>query len=103
MEKLYLAWTTVESREEAERLARSAVNKKRAACVQIDGPVYSVFRWEGRVETASEWRLLFKFPESQLASLEGWILANHPYDTPEWVVVEAARVNPEYLKWTQSS
>lgn len=100
---LLVAWTTVARREEAERLARDAVTRRLAACVQIDGPISSFYQWKGQLERAEEFRLTFKFSATQQAALEQHILATHPYDTPEWIVVQADHVSEKYLSWVESN
>ncbi|HUL53021.1 MAG TPA: divalent-cation tolerance protein CutA [Opitutaceae bacterium] len=100
---MLLAWTTVANPDDAARLARGAVEAGLAACVQVDGPVISHYRWEGRVETASEHRLMFKFLPEQAAALEAWIRARHPYDTPEWIVARAEHVSEKYLSWARAT
>lgn len=88
--------------ESAERLARGMVESGLAACAQIDGGVTSVFPWKGRVDTETEWRLMVKFPAANEARMREWLDECHPYETPEWVVVRAADVAPEYLRWALS-
>ena len=63
---MLIAWTTVASREEADHLASEAVRLGLAACVQVDGPVRSHYRWEAKVENAEEFRLCFKFMPDRL-------------------------------------
>jgi periplasmic divalent cation tolerance protein len=96
---MFIAWTTVASRADAERLAAGAVEAGLAACVQIEGPVASHYRWQGKVERSEEFRLTFKCLPAQLAALEAQVLAAHPYTTPEWLVVRAERVSEKYLSW----
>jgi periplasmic divalent cation tolerance protein len=96
---MQIAWTTVAKRQDAEILAREAVRQNLAACVQIDGPITSVYRWEGRVEQAEEFRLQFKFLPQQRAALSALVHARHPYATPEWVVVDVTEVGEKYLSW----
>ena len=100
---MYLAWTTVGDRADADRLAGAAVAAGLAACVQIEGPVTSVYRWAGRIETAAEFRLTFKVIPARLAALEAQVLAAHPYTTPEWIVVRAELVAEKYLSWAQAN
>lgn len=85
-EPLLIAHTTVASEADAERLATALIEQKVAACVQIM-PVRSVYRWRGAVETDDEWRLEIKTPASRRSALENAVMAHHPYDTPEWVVL----------------
>lgn len=100
---MLLAWTTVANRADAERLAVSAIAQNLAVCVQIDGPITSHYRWQGRDERAEEFRLCFKLFESHAATLEQQIVAAHPYDTPEWIVVRAERVGEKYLSWANAN
>ncbi len=96
---MLLAWTTVATAADADRLAADAVTRGLAICVQIEGPVVSHYRWQGVPERATEFRLMFKFLPSQLAALEAWLHAVHPYAIPEWVVVRAEHVGEKYLSW----
>lgn len=96
---MWLAWTTVTERADALRLARAAVEDHLAVCVQIDGPVTSFYRWQGKVEEATEWRITFKCSPEQLATLEARIMNRHPYETPEWIAVRAEHVGEKYLNW----
>ncbi|HVU24302.1 MAG TPA: divalent-cation tolerance protein CutA [Opitutus sp.] len=97
--RVFIAWTTVARRDEAERLAADTIARGLAACVQIDGPVVSHYRWQGRAERAEEFRLTFKLPTDRLPALEAHVLAHHPYETPEWIVVRAEHVGEKYLSW----
>lgn len=99
METLYIAWTTVNKPETAQKLAKAAVEAKLSCCVQIDGPIASFYSWEGRIERDQEYRLLFKFTASREPEITQWIADNHPYDTPEWIVLAVEKVAPGYLKW----
>jgi periplasmic divalent cation tolerance protein len=98
-----IAWTTVASRPDAERLATAAIAQNRAVCVQIEGPITSHYRWQGRDERSEEFRLQFKCLEPQLAGLEELVLGQHPYETPEWIVVRAERVAEKYLSWARAN
>ncbi|MBI5768797.1 MAG: divalent-cation tolerance protein CutA [Verrucomicrobia bacterium] len=100
---MLIAWTTVGTAAEADRLATEIVAGGLAACVQIDGPIVSHFRWEGRCERAEEFRLCIKLTASQLEPLQKYVLTAHPYDTPEWVVVRAAHVGEKYLSWANGT
>jgi len=98
---LYLCFTTVAEKEDARALARLAVERGLAACAQIDGPIESVYVWKGAAQQDPEYRVLLKAVGSRLEALEKAVAAAHPYETPQWVVVEAARVEENYLKWAQ--
>lgn len=97
--KLLIAWTTMANRTDAEQIAREVVSRSLAVCVQIDGPIVSCYRWHGKVETAQEFRLMFKVLEPQQDALAEFVTAKHPYEIPEWVVAAASNVGEKYLSW----
>lgn len=100
---LMIGTTAVATRDDADALARSLVETRLAACVQIDGPVTSVYHWQGKLETTEEFRLTIKFPAANAAALETHLHARHPYDTPEWVAVRAEIVAEKYLSWARAN
>ena len=100
---MLIAWTTLENRADAEAIASGAVAAKLAACVQIDGPIESHYRWQGKLEKTTEFRLCFKFAEAREAELESFVFKRHPARIPEWVVVRAARVAEKYLSWAEAN
>ncbi|HEY9247564.1 MAG TPA: divalent-cation tolerance protein CutA [Rariglobus sp.] len=100
---MLIAWTTVPTKVIADKLAASAVHARLAACVQVEGPIVSHYIWEGAEEKSEEYRLTFKVLPSHLATLETWIHARHPYQTPEWVVVKAEHVAEKYLSWARGN
>ncbi|MER5399553.1 divalent-cation tolerance protein CutA [Streptomyces sp. NBC_00386] len=93
--------TTTDAAEKAEALARGAVAARVAACAQISGPVTSVYRWEGAVETASEWRIQFKTTAARYPALEAYLLDAHDYDTPEIIATPVVAGSPDYLRWLE--
>ena len=99
---MYIAWTTVGDKATAAALARRTVELQLAVCVQIEGPVTSIYRWNGRIEENPEYRLTFKCLESKLSALEEAVLGQHPYETPEWIVVRADRIGEKYLSWAKA-
>ncbi len=96
---MLIAWTTLSRPVVAENMAAGAIEQGLAVCVQVEGPIVSHFRWEGRCERAEEYRLCFKLMPEQRGALEAWVLARHPYETPEWIVLEASGVGEKYLSW----
>lgn len=91
--------TTVASAEEGESLARGITEARLAACVQITGPIRSVYWWQGEIEVSEEWLLLMKTTASRLPQLEEHIKANHSYDTPEIIATPIVAGSAEYLNW----
>jgi periplasmic divalent cation tolerance protein len=91
--------TTTDSRASADALARSAVEARVAACAQVIGPINSTYWWEGKVEQAEEWLILFKTPDDRADALQTHILSQHSYDLPEVIRTPIAAGNPAYLAW----
>lgn len=96
-------WVTVPSRALAVTLSRLTVESGLAACAQISGPVESVYRWQGAVESAKEWRLVIKTRARLLPALEALVLAHHPYDTPQFLVLPVLGGSAKYLDWLGES
>ena len=94
--------TTLDDREQAEKLIRDAVECRLAACGQLLGPVKSSYWWNGAVEEAAEWLCVFKTTGALAASLERWIIKRHPYEVPEVVTVGIADVSKSYGEWIEN-
>lgn len=93
--------TTTDSRTKAEALARGAVEARVAACAQVSGPVTSVYRWRGAVDSAQEWQVVFKTTELRYADLEAHLLSAHDYETPEILATPVARASADYARWVE--
>ncbi|HTZ08385.1 MAG TPA: divalent-cation tolerance protein CutA [Acidimicrobiales bacterium] len=91
--------TTTASRADAERLARLGVEGRLAACGQVSGPLTSVYRWEGAVQEAEEWRCTFKTSAHALERLCQLVRQAHDYTTPEIVATAITGGDPDYLAW----
>ena len=94
-----LVLTTCPDAESAEALARGLVEAGLAACVNVVPGLRSYYRWEGRMESASEHLLVAKTRSDRYAAVEGAIRAGHPYQLPEILAVPVAEGLTEYLKW----
>ena len=79
--------TTIDTEEGATRLARTLVERRLAACVQVAGPVASVYRWQGRVEEAREWQCLIKTRADLFDAVAAAIRALHAYELPEIIAL----------------
>ena len=99
MEMFIQVITATDKREDAERIARSLVEARLAGCVQIIGPVTSVYRWKGKIETAGEWLCLIKSREDLYGAIEQAIRSLHPYETPEIISVPITAGSRDYLGW----
>ena len=100
---MFVGWTTVAHREDAERLAAEAVARGLTVCAQVEGPVASHYRWAGKDIREEEFRVCFKFLEPQAPGLERWLNESHPYTIPQWIVVRADHVGEKYLSWAKSN
>lgn len=95
--------TTLPDRESANRLGGRLVEERLAACAQVVGPVSSVYRWQGEVETAAEWYCHLKTTAARVPALMSRIRELHPYETPEIIALPVAEADPAYLKWINDS
>jgi len=89
--------------DEAERIGRAMVEERLAACVNILGPVRSVYRWKGAVETASEVAAIFKTTDAQADSLITRIAGLHSYDVPCVVTWPIDKILGPYADWVEGS
>jgi periplasmic divalent cation tolerance protein len=94
--------TTTDAADKAQALAGSAVEARVAACAQVDGPITSVYRWDGAVRTDQEWRVLFKTTAERYPELEAHIKSIHDYDTPEIIATPVTRGSDAYLSWVSA-
>jgi periplasmic divalent cation tolerance protein len=83
----------------ARKLAQSLVEQRLAACVNVLAQCSSVYRWQGRIETATEVPVLIKTVASRYPRVEAAIRANHPYELPEIISVPVVAGLGEYLGW----
>jgi len=93
--------TTVDSAAVAEQIAATLVEERLAACVQIIGPLTSVYRWDGAVTRATEWLCTAKTIEPVLTRVMARIRALHSYQQPEIIATTISAIDPGYLSWLQ--
>lgn len=93
--------TTVPEEFDVANLARVLVGERLAACVSVLAPMPSVYRWNGRVETATERQVLMKTTRARVAALEARLNALHPYDVPELLVLPVDGGGTAYLDWVR--
>lgn len=98
-----LALTNCENTDQAEKIAHWLIAERLAACVNILPAVQSVYRWQGKVEVASEVTLLIKTTTSQFATIKSQFLQQHSYELPELIAVEITDGLPEYLNWVHDA
>jgi len=98
-----LVLTTAGNDAEARKIAHALVERRLAACVNIVPRVQSVYRWEGKVETADEYLVVVKTTKSLGAEVQAAIRGLHSYDLPEFIVISVEDGSAEYLKWIEDS
>lgn len=91
--------TTVDSQQDAQRIANVLVERRLAGCVQVVGPITSTYRWEDAIETDEEWLCLIKTSATHYPALERELEEIHPYDVPEILAVPVVQGSPAYLDW----
>lgn len=99
MDSIYLIITTVAKQEDAKKLADLAIEKNMAGCVQIQSQCISTYRWQGQIETATEFPVHFKTNEANKQALMSLLKQNHPYDVPEIICIKVDEVESEYADW----
>ena len=87
----------------ARKLASGILENRLAACVNLKPGLESHYRWEGKLCQETEVLMVLKTTGDQLVALEAWVLAEHPYDTPEFVVLKIETGSARYLDWISES
>jgi periplasmic divalent cation tolerance protein len=100
MSQLILVLTTMPDDDRADRLARTLVEERLAACVNVHRPMMSTYRWKGAVEHESERQLVIKTTEERGPALEARLRELHPYELPELVVLRG-QGSDAYAGWVR--
>ena len=95
--------TTCESKEEAQKIARALVERRLAACVNVVPAIESVYRWQGKVESSTEWLLLIKSRAEKFEAVREAIRELHSYEIPECIMISVEGGSREYLEWIEES
>ena len=94
---------TAPNMNSARKLASVVLGERLAACVNLVPKMESHYWWQGSVESSSEVLILMKTATSRIEQLEKAVLANHPYDTPEFLILKLSHGNRKYLDWITAS
>jgi periplasmic divalent cation tolerance protein len=95
-------FSTCGSPEEAERLARQLVEARLAACINVITQVQSYYRWQGKVEHATECLLMIKTTRDLFSELRLALEAAHSYEIPEVLALPVIEGSPDYLAWLET-
>ena len=102
MEEYIQVLTTTETKEDAKKIAKELVERRLAACIQISGPITSVFRWDENIQEESEWRITIKTGYDLYEDLEKVLEGIHPYEVPEIVALPLIRGSEKYFEWMKN-
>ncbi|MGD9128845.1 MAG: divalent-cation tolerance protein CutA [Planctomycetia bacterium] len=91
--------TTTANEADARRIADTLIDARLAACVQIGGPITSVYRWQGKIETSPEWRCVIKTRHALFDQVKTLIQREHPYDVPQIVALPILETSENYGEW----
>jgi periplasmic divalent cation tolerance protein len=91
--------TTTETADQAEQIARALVERRLAACVQIVGPIRSIYRWQGQIESAQEWQCWIKTRAERFEAVRAAIVGLHTYQVPEILALPVEAGHGPYLAW----
>ena len=101
--KLRVIFTTVGVEEQALSIARALVSERLAACVNIIGPIRSVYRWRDAIEDEPEFLLLIKTRALNYMKVERRLRELHTYEVPEVLSISVDRGSPPYIQWLLDS
>jgi len=102
LNKLLVVVTSLPSIEAATALAKTLVESRLAACVQMSEGIYSVYRWEGKVCEEQEIRLSAKTMAHQWEEICAFIKESHPYELPEILAFSPEQYDKQYGQWVSS-
>ena len=100
---IVIVFTTLGGDADATVLARTLVDERLAACVNVLPAMASIYRWKGAVEQDREQLLLIKTTSARLERLQTRLRELHPYEVPEFLVVPAVGGSDAYLDWVRDS
>ena len=91
--------TTMPADADEAAFARSLVEERLAACVNLLPLMESVYRWEGRIERETERQIVIKTSRERVPALWDRVRELHPYEVPEFLVLPIIDGNEAYLRW----
>jgi periplasmic divalent cation tolerance protein len=101
--KFAVVLVTAPDLKTGRKLARAALAARLIACANLVPRIESHYWWQGKIEAGAEVLLLMKTTAARLRALEKLIVAKHPYNTPEFIVLPVSRGSRRYLDWLQES
>jgi periplasmic divalent cation tolerance protein len=101
--RFHLVLVTTPDLKTARRLAGAALAARLIACANFVPRIESHYWWQGKIERGAEVLMIMKTLKARLPALEKLIVAEHPYDTPEFIVLTLRGGNRRYLAWLESA
>jgi periplasmic divalent cation tolerance protein len=98
---MYVAFSTVEKKKDAEKIAKYLVDKRIVACVNVIKIENSFYRWKGKTEISGEYLLVMKLSKKNFDRLEREIRHIHPYEVPELVAMKVEKSANKYSNWVK--
>ena len=95
-------YSTFPDGDSARRVARALVEKKLAACVNIHGPMTSLYEWQGKLEAGTEFAAFIKTRRAHVDAVTRDARALHPYSVPCFLVLPIESGNADYLDWARA-
>ncbi len=103
MKKFFVCLTTVDKESIARQIAQTLLKQKLVACVNISARCLSMYHWQGEIAETGEFLLQMKTHSQKIRQLELKIREIHPYDVPEFIVLEVVDGASDYLSWINDS
>ena len=98
-----LVLVTAPNHKTARALAKTALGARLVACANLIPKIESHYWWQSKIESSAEVLIIFKTTKANLKALEKLTVANHPYDTPEFLVLPILAGSKRYLDWVSKS
>jgi len=95
--------TTVGTEDQANLIARELIARRQAACVNIVPGVRSIYRWQGKIVSDTEYLLIIKTQDSEFEAVAATIRELHNYELPEILSWDVGRGDPKFLEWILAS
>ena len=99
---ILLVYATAPNRETAQKIARTLLDDQLIACANIMPGMESIYRWQGKIESAAEVAMIFKTSHRQMAALQQKFLALHPYDVPALAAIPIEAAPPDFAAWVEA-
>ena len=101
--RAHIVLVTAPDLKSARKIAKAALTARLVACANLVPRIESHYWWQGKLEKGAEVLIIFKTEKTKLPELEKNVIANHPYDTPEFITIPISAGNQRYLDWISAS